>query len=177
MSIDWKNETSTVMRAIKSALLLCLLAAPAFAQSVQFKGGAASIGDSVKKLHKVAGKPDQVRPFPGAPATSLHEYSLGERQVNVSVRGGKITGIADNHIVSKPGPAVLTGVDVNGTRIVTGDPLAKLVASAGKPHKIRTFADAPHMSVYEYTFPGREVTVTVTNGKVSGTSELKIRKR
>lgn len=85
-----------------------------------------------------------------------------------------MTGIADNTIVSKPGPVVFKGVELNGNNIVTGDTVAKLLQSAGKPDRIRSFADAPEMSVYEYLSNGRQVSVTVRNGVVSGTSEIRV---
>ncbi|MFC0679607.1 hypothetical protein ACFFGH_17355 [Lysobacter korlensis] len=158
-------------------LALSAFSSTALAQSVQLKGGAVSIGDSVDSLLKVAGKPDQVRPFPGSPSFTLYEYSTGDRHVNVSVKDGKVTGIADGTLVSMPTPARWTGVELHGTRIVIGDSLAKLLGAAGEPASIRSFADMPGLSVYEYSLEGREVTVSITDGKVSGTSETKAVKK
>ena len=162
------------MRALYFSLLLSFLSAPLFAQNVQFKGGSIAIGDSIEKLLKIAGKPDQVRPFPGSPTSTLYEYSVGNRQINISVKNGKIRGIADSNIVSVPSPVRPTGVLLNGNRIGTGDTLKKLLQVAGKPSRIRTF---PDMAIYEYSSIGREVTVTVRDGKVSGTSEMKVVKK
>lgn len=168
------TPASSAMRAFVFALLWAHLPSTALAQSVRLGGGTVSIGDSVQTLTKVAGKPDRVRPFPGSPSFTLYEYSLDGRQVNVSVKNGRVTGIADNTIVSKPGPALLKGIELNGSTIVTGDTLAKLLQSAGKPDRIRSFAGAPEMSVYEYSSNGRRVSVTIRNGVVSGTSETRV---
>lgn len=165
------------MRMFFLTVLLSLLSSTALAQNVQLKGGTVSIGDSVQKLLQVGGAPDQVRPFPGAPAFTLHEYSFGDRQVNVSVKDGKVTGIADNVIVSKPAPAAPRGVEFNGSVIATGDTLAKLLDAAGQPHRIRTFPAPSDLSVYEYSFKDREVTVTLKNGKVTGTSQMRVVKK
>ena len=157
--------------------LLSLLSATVLAQSVQLKGGTVSIGDSVQKLLNVGGAPDQVRPFPGAPAFTLYEYAFKDRQVNVSVKDGKVTGIADGHIVSKPAPASPRGVEFNGSVIATGDTLAKLLDAAGQPHRIRSFPAPSDLSVYEYSLKDREVAVTVKGGKVTGTSEVRVLKK
>lgn len=162
------------MRALYPSLLLLFLSGPLCAQGVQFTDGTIAIGDSLEKLLKVAGRPDQVRPFPGSPTSTLYEYSTGSRRINISVRNGKVRGIADNHIVSVPSPLRPTGVQLNGNRIVSGDTLEKLLQVAGKPSRIRTF---PDMAIYEYSSIGREVTVTVRDGKVSGTSEMKVVRR
>ena len=159
------------MRLLCLSLLLSLLSAPLCAQNVQFKGASIAIGDPVSKLLKVAGKPDQVRPFPGSSTSTLYEYSDGNRQINVTVRDGKVAGLADNTIVSSAAPVRPSGVQLSGGRIVSGDSLQKLQQVGGKPTRVRTF---PGMAVYEYTWGGREITVTVRDGKVSGTSELKV---
>ena len=168
------TPTSSAVRALIFVLLLAHLPSTALAQSVRLGSGTVSIGDSVQTLMKVGGKPDRVRPFAGSPSFTLYEYSPDGRQVNVSVKNGKVTGIAHNTIVSKPGPVVFKGVELNGNNIVTGDTVAKLLQSAGKPDRIRSFADAPEMSVYEYLSNGRQVSVTVRNGVVSGTSEIRV---
>lgn len=162
------------MRALYLSLLLALLSAPLLAQNVQFRGGTIAIGDSLEKLLKVAGKPDQVRPFPGSPTSTLYEYSAGNRHISISVKDGKVRGIADNNIVSVPTPVRPAGVQLNGNRIVTGDTVERLLLVAGKPSRIRTF---PGMAIYEYSSTGREVTVTVRGGKVSGTSEMNVVKK
>ena len=159
------------MRLRHLPFLLLLLAAPLFAQTVEVKGARISIGDPLAKLLKEAGKPDQVRPFPGSAQSTLYEYSVGERQIIVTVRDGKITGLSDNTIVHSPAPARMSGVQLSGGRIVSGDSLQKLQQVGGKPRRVRTF---PDMAVYEYTLGNRDVTVTVRSGKVSGTSELKV---
>ena len=166
------TPTSSAMRALIFVLLLAHLPSTALAQSVRLGSGTVSIGDSVQTLTRVAGKPDRVRPFPRSPSFTLYEYSQDGRQVNVSVSNGKVTGIADNTIVSRPGPAVFKGIELNGSTIVTGDTLTKLLQTAGKPDRIRSSSGAPEMSVYEYFSNGRQVSVTVGNGVVSGTSEI-----
>jgi hypothetical protein len=70
-----------------------LLTAPVFAQNVEFKAGTVSIGDSVEKVLKVAGKPERIEPFPGMPAFKRYEYFAGGRNVSITVRDGKVTGI------------------------------------------------------------------------------------
>lgn len=159
------------MRVFFLSLLLACVPLSALAQNVQLKGGTVSIGDSIERLLKVAGEPDQVRPFPGSPATTVYEYSSGSRQVNISTKNGKITGIADNNIVSTSSPKPPTGVQLNGSRVVTGDTLGKLLQVAGKPSRVRSFSG---VSIYEYSLVNREVTVTVRDGKVTGTSEIKV---
>ena len=89
------------MRTLALTLVLALLAAPAFAQSVQFKAGTVSVGDSVEKLLKVAGKPERIEPFPGMPAFKRYEYFSGGRNVSVTVKDGKITGIGVLDFTSK----------------------------------------------------------------------------
>ena len=89
------------MRKLALTLLLVLLAMPAFAQSVKFKSGTVSIGDSVEKLLKVAGKPERVEPFPGMPAFKRYEYFSESRNVSVTVKDGKITGIGVLDFTSK----------------------------------------------------------------------------
>ena len=162
------------MRALVFALLWAHLPSTALAQSVRLGNGTVSIGDSVQTLTKIAGKPDRVRPFPGSPSFMVYEYSPGGRQVNVSVRYGKVTGIADNTIVSRQGLVVREGIELNGSTIVTGDTLAELLQVAGRPDRIRSFAGTPGMSVYEYSFNGRQVTVTIRNGVVTRTSERRV---
>lgn len=81
------------MRKLALALLLVLLAAPALAQTVKFRSGSVSIGDPVEKLLKVAGPPQRVEPFPGMPAFKRYEYSSDGRNISVTVRDGRITGI------------------------------------------------------------------------------------
>lgn len=159
------------MRYLGLTLLLSLLSTPLLAQTVQFKGASVAIGDPVAKLLKQAGKPDQVRPFPGSTKSTLYEYSVGNRQINITVRDGKVAGIADNTIAHVTSPRRPSGVQLKGGRIVSGDSLQTLQQVGGKPTRVRTF---PDMAVYEYSLGGREVTVTVRNGKVSGTSELKV---
>ena len=100
------TPTSSAVRALIFVLLLAHLPSTALAQSVRLGSGTVSIGDSVQTLMKVGGKPDRVCPFAGSPSFTLYEYSPDGRQVNVSVKNGKVTGIADNTIVSKPGPVV-----------------------------------------------------------------------
>lgn len=168
------TPASSALRALIFLLLLAQIPSTVLAQSVRLGDGTVSVGDSVQTLTKVAGKPDRVRPFPGSPSFELYEYSPDGRQVNVSVRNGRVTGIADNTIVSKPGAAVFKGVELNGRTIVAGDTLAKLLQTAGKPARIRSFAGAHGMSVYEYSSNGRQVSVTVRNGVVSGTSEIRV---
>lgn len=171
------SKSSSTVRALVLALLWSHLPSTAVAQGVQLGKGTISIGDSVQTLTNVAGKPDRIRPFPGSPSFTVYEYPLDGRQVNVSVKDGKVTGIADNVIVSKPGPAAMTGVELNGSTIITGDTLAKLLQSAGKPDRIRSVVGAPEKSVYEYSSDGRQVTVTVTNGTVTGTSETRVTRK
>lgn len=166
-----------VLRALVPALLMFAIPLTLLAQSVQFKNGRISIGDPVERLTTVAGNPDQMRPFPGSPTSTLYEYAFDGRQVNISVKDGEVAGIADNRIVSKPGPAVPGGVQLNGSTIVTGDSLDRLLQSAGKPDRVRSFAGAPGMAVYEYSAKDRQVTVTVRNGKVTGTSEIRVLKK
>ena len=89
------------MRKLALTLLLVLLAMPAFAQSVKFNSGTVSIGDSVEKLLKVAGKPERVEPFPGMPAFKRYEYFSESRNVSVTVKDGKITGIGVLDFTSK----------------------------------------------------------------------------
>lgn len=83
------------------ALLLAALAVPAFAQNVKFKAGTVSTGDSLDKLLKVAGKPDRIEPFPGMPAFQRYEYFSEGRNVTVTVKEGKITGIGVLDFTSK----------------------------------------------------------------------------
>ena len=75
------------------ALLLVVFAAPALAQDVKFKSGTVSIGDPVDKLLKVAGKPERIQPFPGMPEFQRYEYFSEGRNVTVTVKDGKVTGI------------------------------------------------------------------------------------
>jgi len=81
------------MRKLALILLLMVMAAPVFAQSVKFQAGTVSIGDSVEKLLKVAGKPERIEPFPGMPEFQRYEYFSEGRNVSVTVKDGKITGI------------------------------------------------------------------------------------
>jgi len=83
------------------ALLLVVLVAPAFAQSAKFKAGTVSIGDSVEKLLKVAGKPDRIQPFPGMPAFQRYDYFSDGRNITVTVKSGKVTGIGVLDFTSK----------------------------------------------------------------------------
>ncbi|RYG06755.1 MAG: hypothetical protein EON92_19615 [Burkholderiales bacterium] len=83
------------------ALLLVALAVPALAQNVKFKAGTVSTGDSLEKLLKVAGKPDRIQPFPGMPAFQRYEYFSDGRNVTVTVKEGKITGIGVLDFTSK----------------------------------------------------------------------------
>lgn len=90
------------MRKSVLAFLLVLLMTPALAQkSVQFKAGAVSIGDPVQKLLQVAGKPERIQPFPGMPEFQRYEYFSEGRNVVVTVRDGKVTGVAALDFVSK----------------------------------------------------------------------------
>jgi len=90
------------MRRVLLSLLLAAMMTPALAQrSLQFKAGAVAIGDSVEKLLQVAGKPERIEPFPGMPAYQRYEYFMGGRNVVVTVRDGKITGLAELNFTSK----------------------------------------------------------------------------
>lgn len=89
------------MRKLALTVVLALLAAPAFAQSVKFKAGTVSIGDSVERLLKVAGKPERIEPFPGMPAFKRYEYFSDGRSVSVTVKDGKVTGIGVLDFTSK----------------------------------------------------------------------------
>lgn len=89
------------MRKLALALVLTLLAVPAFAQSVTFKAGTVSVGDPVEKLLKVAGKPERIEPFPGMPAFKRYEYFSDGRNVSVTVKDGRITGIGVLDFTSK----------------------------------------------------------------------------
>ena len=89
------------MRRFGLALLLTLLAIPALAQSVKFKAGTISVSDSVEKLLKIAGKPERIEPFPGMPAFKRYEYFSDGRNVSVTVKDGKITGIGVLDFASK----------------------------------------------------------------------------
>lgn len=90
------------MRKLVLSLLLAAFVGPALAQqSVQFKAGAVSIGDSVEKLLQVAGKPERIEPFPGMPAFRRYEYFFEGRNVVVTVRDGKITGVSELSFTSK----------------------------------------------------------------------------
>ena len=81
------------MRRSILALLLAVLAAPALAQDVKFKSGTVAIGDPVDKLLAVAGEPERIQPFPGMPEFQRYEYFADGRNVTVTVKDGKVTGI------------------------------------------------------------------------------------
>lgn len=81
------------MRKLALTVALVLLALPALAQSVKFKKGTVSVGDTVGKLLKVAGQPERIEPFPGMPAFKRYEYFSEGRSVSVTVKDGKVTGI------------------------------------------------------------------------------------
>ena len=81
------------MHRLVLALLLTALAGTAFAQSARFKAGTVTVGDSVEKLVKVAGKPERIQPFPGMPELQRYEYFADGRNVTVTVKVGKVTGI------------------------------------------------------------------------------------
>lgn len=83
------------------ALLFVALAIPALAQNVKFKTGTVATGDSLEKLLKVAGKPDRIEPFPGMPAFQRYEYFSDGRNVSVTVKDGKVTGIGVLDFTSK----------------------------------------------------------------------------
>ncbi|GAB3543011.1 hypothetical protein GCM10027343_15950 [Noviherbaspirillum agri] len=89
------------MRRLAIAFLLAVLSAFAFAQNVKFKGGTVSIGDSIEKLLKVAGKPERIEPFPGMPAFQRYEYFSDGRNVSITVKDGKVTGIGVLDFTSK----------------------------------------------------------------------------
>ena len=89
------------MRRFVLSLFLLVLAAPALAQNVKFKGGTVSIGDSVEKVLQVAGKPERIQPFPGMPAFQRYEYVSDGRNVTVTVKDGKVTGIGVLDFTSK----------------------------------------------------------------------------
>ena len=89
------------MRRFILALVFVVLVAPAFAQSVKFKAGTVSIGDSVETLLKLAGKPERIEPFPGMPAFQRYEYFSEGRNVTVTVKDGKVTGIGVLDFTSK----------------------------------------------------------------------------
>ena len=81
------------MRKFVLAVLLAVMALPVLAQSVKFTDGTVSIGDSVERLLKIAGKPERIEPFPGMPEFRRYEYFSDGRNVTVTVKGGKVTGI------------------------------------------------------------------------------------
>lgn len=89
------------MRKLALTVVLAFLSMPAFAQSVEFKAGTVSVGESVEKLLKVAGKPERIEPFPGMPALKRYEYFSDGRNVSVTVKDGKITGIGVLDFTSK----------------------------------------------------------------------------
>lgn len=89
------------MRGFILALVLAALAGPAFAQSVKFKAGTVAVGDSVERLLKVAGKPERIQPFPGMPEFQRYEYFADGKNVTVTVKGGKVTGIGVLEFTSK----------------------------------------------------------------------------
>lgn len=81
------------MRKVLLMLLLLVMAVPAVAQSVEFKTGTVAIGDPVERLIKIAGKPERIEPFPGMPEFQRYEYFADGRNVTVTVKQGKVTGI------------------------------------------------------------------------------------
>lgn len=104
MSAYFSNCLSGEFIAVRRfllALLLVVLVAPAFAQSAKFKAGTVSIGDSVEKLLKVAGKPDRIQPFPGMPAFQRYDYFSDGRNITITVKSGKVTGIGVLDFTSK----------------------------------------------------------------------------
>lgn len=89
------------MRKLALALALALLAVSALAQSAKFKSGTVSIGDSLEKLLKIAGEPERIAPFPGMPAFKRYEYFSDGRNISVTVKDGRVTGIGVLDFTSK----------------------------------------------------------------------------
>lgn len=110
---------------VAGACLLTLAIAPAFAASpkppappkpaapskpaarahgVPFERGIVSIGDTVETVHRIAGMPDRIVPWPmpSGPPYERHEYFFKDRTVVITVREGRVTGTADNRIVERP---------------------------------------------------------------------------
>lgn len=71
---------------------------------VAFERGTVSIGDTVQQVHRIAGTPDRIVPWPvpSGPPYEPHEYFFKDRSVVITVREGRVTGHSDNHIVQRP---------------------------------------------------------------------------
>lgn len=71
---------------------------------VALERGTVSIGDTVQQVHRIAGPPDRIVPWPvpSGPPYERHEYFFKDRTVVVTVREGRVTGHSDNHIVERP---------------------------------------------------------------------------
>ena len=87
------------MRAILGFLLLLALAAPAVAaDTVTFGNRVIALGDSVARVYQVAGEPSRVVQLEnkfGAGMGERLEYFIGDKLVQIVVRGGQVVSIAE----------------------------------------------------------------------------------
>ena len=82
------------MRITLFTVMLLALAWPAFAQGVKFERGTVSMGDTVEKMLKVAGKPHSILPpSESPPGFKVYEYLTVDQNVRFTVANGKIVGI------------------------------------------------------------------------------------
>lgn len=75
------------------ALLLAATTGVALAEDVTFDTGTLSMGDSVEKMIKLAGKPKSVEPFPGMPDFTVYEFESKDWNIRFTVKDGTIVGI------------------------------------------------------------------------------------
>lgn len=82
------------MRNLLLAALLLAVTAPSLAQDVKFERGTVSMGDTVEKMLKVAGKPHAILPPSESPPDfKVYEYLTPDQNIRFTVKDGKIVGV------------------------------------------------------------------------------------
>ena len=69
-------------------------------------------------------------------------------------------------------PAAAQNVTFKSGTVSVGDPVEKLLEVAGTPERIQPFPGMPAFQRYEYFSEGRNVTVTVKDGEITGIGVL-----
>lgn len=66
---------------------------PAFAQTIKFERGTVSMGDTVEKMLKTAGRPHTILPPGELPGFKVYEYLTSDQNIRFTTLDGKIVGI------------------------------------------------------------------------------------
>lgn len=86
------------MRTILLAIVLALLAIPAFADSIRFGDKLLTDGDSAAKVKQVAGDPDAIEPIQnkfGATLGERWQYYRDGKTITFTIVQGKVTAIVE----------------------------------------------------------------------------------